>query len=328
MASKRSTRIMLVLAAAPFTVIASQQSQAAGAPDYPSKPTRLIVPQAPGGSNDIMARYFGAMVAERVGKPFIIDNRPGAEGMIGTDTVAKANADGYTLLMASTAFTQNPAVYEKLPYDPVKDFDWVGMLGAAPVVVCVSASTPIKTVQELIALGKSKPKGLTIASAGGFMHFVSAMFRSRAGIPAEIVLYRGGAPAIIDVISGQAHIAVGTIVTAGPQIRGGKLRPLAVGSLKRTPVLPDVPTLAEAGVPNYEASIWWGWATRAGTPTAVLNRLSSEVQQIQKLPETAKRFEVEGAEIISKSPTEMKAWIPQDLDKWAKVARDAGMPKQ
>jgi len=328
MESTFSTRMTFVLAAAPLLIAATQQSVAATAVDFPTKPIRIIVPQAPGGSNDIMARYFGGMVSERLGKPVIIDNRPGAEGMIGTDTVAKANPDGYTLLMASTAFTQNPAVYTKLPYDPVKDFDWVGMLGAAPVVVCVSASAPVKTVQELIALGKSTPKGLTIASAGGFMHFVSAMFRSRANVPAEIVLYRGGAPAIIDVISGQAHVAVGTIVTAGPQIRGGKLRPLAVGSPKRTPVLPDVPTLAEAGVPNYEAAIWWGWATRAGTPAEVLNRLSSEVQQIQKLPETAKRFEAEGAEIVARSPAEMKKWIPQDLDKWAKVARDANMPKQ
>lgn len=322
----RMTRASIV--AATLALAAPQQALAADAQDYPTKPIRLIVPQAPGGSNDIMARYFGGIAAERLGKQVVVDNRPGAEGMIGTDTVAKANPDGYTLLMASAAFTQNPAVYHKLPYDPIKDFDWAGMLGSAPVVVCVSAATPIKTVQELIALAKSKPKGLTIASAGGFMHFVSAMFRSRAGIPAEIVLYRGGAPAIIDVISGQAHIAVGTIVTAGPQIRGGKLRALAVGSLKRSPVLPDVPTLAEAGVPNYEASIWWGWATRAGTPASVLNRLNAEIAHVQKLPETAKRFEAEGAEIVSRTPAEMRKWIPQDLEKWAKVAREAGMPKQ
>lgn len=327
MESMFARRMTFAWVAAPLLIAATQQTWAAEGQDFPIKPIRLIVPQAPGGSNDIMARYFGGMVAERLGKQVVVDNRPGAEGMIGTDTVAKANPDGYTLLMASTAFTQNPAVINKLPYDPVKDFDWAGMLGAAPVVVCVSAATPVKTVQELIALGKSTPKGLTIASAGGFMHFVSAMFRSRAGIPSEIVLYRGGAPAIIDVISGQAHIAVGTIVTAGPQIRAGKLRPLAVGTLKRAAILPDVPTLAEAGVPNYEASIWWGWATRAGTPAAVLARLNSEIQHVQKLPETTKRFEAEGAEIVVRTPAEMKKWIPQDLDKWAKVARDANMPK-
>ena len=307
--------------------IAAQHSLAGEPSTYPTRPVRVIVPQAPGGSNDIMARYFGTQVGDRLGKQFVVDNRPGAEGMLGTDTVAKSSPDGYTLLMASAAFTMNPAV-QKLPYDPVRDFDWAGMLGSAPVVVCVSSAMPVKTLKELVALGKSKPNYLTIASAGGFMHFVSAMFRSRAGIDAEIVLYKGGAPAIIDVISGQAHLAVGTIVTVGPQLRAGKLRALATGSSKRAAVLPDVPTVAEAGVPGYEASIWWAWATRAGTPPAVLNRLSSTIIAVQKLPETAKRFESEGAEIVVKTPAEMKALIPEDIAKWTKVARDAGMLKQ
>ena len=324
----RLTRLMQCLSAAlPALAVAPQQGMAADAQSYPTRPIRVIVPQAPGGSNDIMARYFGAQVAERVGKQVVVDNRPGAEGMLGTDLVAKSQPDGYNLLMASAAFTMNPAV-QKMPYDPVKDFDWVGMLGSAPVVICVSSTMPVKTVQDLITLGKSKPNYLTIASAGGFMHFVSAMFRSRAGIDAEIVLYKGGAPAIIDVISGQAHLAVGTIVTVGPHLRSGKLRPLATGSTKRAAALPDLPTLAEAGVPNYDASIWWGWAARAGTPPAVLNRLSNEVIAIQKTPETTKRFEAEGAEIQVKTPSEMKAMVPQDMAKWAKVARDAGMLKQ
>lgn len=329
MTSTRPKRMRYAFAFAPLAIIAPQHSHAADSgADFPIKPIRLIVPQAPGGSNDIMARYFGAQVAERLGKPVVIDNRPGAEGMIGTDTVAKANPDGYTLLMASAAFTMNPAVYSKLPYDPIRDFDWIGMLGSAPVVVCISSSLPVKTVQELIAYGKAQPKGLTIASAGGFMHFVSALFRSRSGIPSEVVLYRGGAPAIVDVISGQAHIAVATIVTAGPQLRAGKLRPLATGALKRAAALPDVPTLAEAGVPNYEASIWWAWSSRAGTPQSVLNKLSNEIIAIQKLPETAKRFSAEGAEVIVKSPAEMRKLIPADIEKWTKVAIEAGMPRK
>lgn len=327
MPSQFNSRALRTLAITPFLFIASQQTHAAEGADFPVKPIRLMVPQAPGGSNDIMARYFGAQVAERIGKQVVVDNRPGAEGMIGTDIVAKANPDGYTLLMASAAFTMNPAVYTKLPYDPVKDFDWVGMLGSAPVVVCVSSALPVKNVQELITYGKAQPKGLTIASAGGFMHFVSAMFRSRAGLPSEVVLYRGGAPAIIDVISGQAHIAVATIVTAGPQLRAGKLKPLATGSLKRAAALPDVPTLAEAGVPNYDASIWWGWASRAGTPQSVLNRLSNEIIAIQKLPETAKRFAAEGAEVIVMTPAEMRKMIPADIEKWKKVAVEANMPR-
>jgi tripartite-type tricarboxylate transporter receptor subunit TctC len=313
--------------AAVTCAIAVQHGIAADPQQYPTRPIRVIVPQAPGGSNDIMARYFGLQVGERLGKQFVVDNRPGAEGMLGTDLVAKSSPDGYNLLMASAAFTMNPAV-QKLPYDPIKDFDWAGMLGSAPVVVCVSASMPVKTLKELVALGKSKPNYLTIASAGGFMHFVSAMFRSRAGFDGEIVLYKGGAPAIIDVISGQAHLAVGTIVTVGPHLRSGRLRPLATGAAKRAAALPDVPTVAEAGVPGYEASIWWAWAARAGTPPAILNRLSNEIIAVQKLPETAKRFEAEGAEIVIMTPAQMKAMIPQDMAKWAKVARDAGMQKQ
>jgi tripartite-type tricarboxylate transporter receptor subunit TctC len=295
---------------------------------YPSRPIRVIVPQAPGGSNDIMARYIGGSLSERLGRQVVIDNRPGAEGMIGTDTVAKANPDGYTILMASTAFTMNPAVVKKLPYDPIRDFDWIATFGRAPVVVTIGPSVPANSLQELIALGKAKPNYLTIASAGGFMHFASAMFRSRAGITAEIALYKGGAPALIDVISGQAHVATATAVTASSQIRAGKLKPLAVTSPKRVAALPDVPTAAEAGLPAYDAAIWWAWATTAGTPQPVIEKLNKEITAILQSPETPKRFAAEAAEVEIRTPAEIRKMIPADLAKWEKVARDAGMPKQ
>ena len=326
---KSSLSIALVLLFAGATAAhAAQRPRDDGAQPYPARPIRVIVPQAPGGSNDIMARYVGGLLAERLGKQVVIDNRPGAEGMIGTETVARANPDGYTLLMASTAFTMNPAVIKKLPYDPIKDFDWVAMFGRAPTVVTVGPSLPVNSLQDLIALGKAKPNYLTIASAGGFMHFASAMFRSRAGITAEIALYKGGAPALIDVISGQAHVACATAVTAGSQIRSGKLKPLAVSSAKRLPAMPDVPTSAEAGLPSYDADIWWAWATTAHTPAAVLNKLNTEIAAILTTPETAKRFAVESAEVEIRTPAEMRRMIPEDLAKWDKVARDAGMPKQ
>jgi tripartite-type tricarboxylate transporter receptor subunit TctC len=300
----------------------------AHAQDYPTKPIRLIVPQAPGGSNDIHARYIGGQLAERLGRQVVVDNRPGAEGMIGTEIVARAAPDGYTLLMASRAFTMNPAVVRKLPYDPIKDFDWVAMLGNGPTVVTVGPSLPVNSLQELIALGKAKPNHITMASAGGFMHFVSAMFRSHAGIDAVIALYKGGAPALIDVMGGHAHMAVATIITASPHIRTGKLKPLATGGLKRAATLPELPTVAEAGLPGYEAAIWWAWATTGGTPAAVINKLNAEVAAILKLPETAKRFAAESAEVEIKTPAEIRAMIPVDLAKWEKVARDAGMQKQ
>lgn len=304
----------------------AQAAERTGSSNFPQRPIRVIVPQAPGGSNDILARYFGAQVGERLGTQIVVDNRPGAEGMIGTEMVARSNPDGYTYLMASTAFTMNPAV-RKLPYDPVKDFEWAGVFGTAPVVLVVGASLPVKTVQDLIALAKSKPNFLTMGSAGGFMHFVSAMFTSHAGLDATIALYKGGAPALIDVMSGQVHAAVGTIVTVGPHLRSGKLRGLATGGAKRAAALPDLPTLAESGVPGYEAAIWWGWAARAGTPAEILNRMNAEIAVVQKQPETAKRYAAEGAELLTMTPAEIRRFIPVDMAKWEKVARAAGMQK-
>ena len=320
------TKLACALLLSSVVAGAAHAAQAPDAANYPTKPIRLIVPQAPGGSNDIWARYFGSQLAERLGKQVVVDNRAGADGIIGTELVAKANPDGYTLLMTSTAFVMNPAVF-KLPYDPVKDFDWAVMLGTGPVVITTNANLPVKSLTDLLALGKSKPNYLTIASAGGFMHFVSAMFKSRAGLDATIVLYKGGAPALIDVISGQAQVAIATLVTVSPHLRSGKVKGLAVGSAKRSKALPDLPTAAEAGLPGYEAEIWWAWSTRAGTPSSVLHKLNAEVAVIQKNPETDRRFAVEGAEVVIRSPAEIRAMIPKDIAKWTKVAQEAGMQK-
>jgi tripartite-type tricarboxylate transporter receptor subunit TctC len=326
----KSNLAMTVISVLAFATCAhaAQKSAPDAAANYPARPIRVIVPQAPGGSNDIMARYVGGVLAERLGRQVVVDNRAGAEGMIGTEIVARANPDGYTLLMTSTAFTMNPAVIKKLPYDPIKDFDWVATFGRAPVVITVGPGAPVNSLKELIALGKSKPNYLTMASAGGFMHFVSAMFRSHAGFTGEIALYKGGAPALIDVMSGQAHMAVATIPTANPHLRSGKVKALAVGAKKRAPSLPDVPSTAEAGLPSYEADIWWAWSTTAGTPQPVINKLNKEIAAILALPETAKRFAADSAEVDIKTPAEIRKMIPADLAKWDKVARDAGMQKQ
>jgi tripartite-type tricarboxylate transporter receptor subunit TctC len=327
MKSSLATTIAAALAFAACAQ-AAQKSAPDAAASYPARPIRVIVPQAPGGSNDIMARYVGGALAERLGRQVVVDNRAGAEGMIGTELVARANPDGYTLLMASTAFTMNPAVIKKLPYDPVKDFDWVATFGKAPVVITVGPAAPVSSLQDLIALAKSKPNYITMASAGGFMHFVSAMFRSHAGFKGEIALYKGGAPALIDVMSGQAHMAVATIPTSNTHIRSGRIKALAVGAAKRAPSLPDVPTSIETGLPSYQAEIWWAWATTAGTPQPVINKLNAEIAKILALPETAKRFAVDSAEVDIRTPAEIRKMIPADLAKWAKVAQDAGMQKQ
>ena len=325
----KSKLAMAVVSALAFTTgaYAAQRSASDAGASYPTKPIRVIVPQAPGGSNDIMARFIGGHLGERLGKQVVVDNRPGADGIIGSEIVARANPDGYTLLMASTAFTMNPAV-RKLPYDPIKDFEFVATFGKAPVIVTIGPSVQANTLKELIALGKAKPNYLTMASAGGFMHFVSAMFRSHAGFTAEIALYKGGAPALIDVVSGQAHMAVATAVTGSSQIRAGRLKPLAVSSAKRLSAFPDIPTTTEAGLPSYDAGIWWGWAATGGTPPAVINKLNREIAAILSTPESAKRFAVESAEIEIRTPAEIRKMIPADLAKWAKVAKDAGMQKQ
>lgn len=317
-----------VLAIATYSQAAQRSASEGAGANYPVRPIRVVVPQAPGGSNDIMARYIGGQLTERLGRQVVVDNRPGAEGMIGTEIVARANPDGYTLLMASTAFTMNPAVIRKLPYDPVKDFDWAATFGKAPVVITVGPAAKVNSLQELIALAKSKPNYITMASAGGFMHFVSAMFRSHAGFKGEIALYKGGAPALLDVISGQAHMAVATIPTSNPHIRAGRVKALAVGATKRASSLPDVPTSVEAGLPSYQAEIWWAWATTAGTPQAVINKLNKEIAAILALPETAKRFAVDSAEVDIRTPAEIRKMIRADLAKWAKVAEDAGMEKR
>lgn len=303
-------------------------SAPAHAQPYPSKPIRLVLNVGTGGVGDITNRIFAQHMSRSLGQQVVVDNRAGAEGMIGTETVARANPDGYTLLMASTAFTMNPAVIKNLPYDPIKDFDWVATFGKAPVLITVGPGAPVNSLQELIALGKSKPNYLTMASAGGFMHFVSAMFRSHAGFKGEIALYKGGAPAMLDVMSGQAHLAVATIPTANPFLRSGKIKALAVGATKRAPSLPDVPSTVEAGLPSYQADIWWAWATTAGTPHAIVNKLNTEIAAILALPETAKRFAADSAEVDIRTPAEIRKMIPADLAKWAKVARDAGMQKQ
>jgi tripartite-type tricarboxylate transporter receptor subunit TctC len=319
--------LLVLLAFAPVSLAAERRASAGADPNYPARPIRLIVPQAPGGSNDIMARYIGIQLGERLGRQVVVDNRPGAEGTIGTEMVARATPDGYTLLMASSAFTMNPAV-RKLPYDPLKDFDWAASLGSGAVAVIVGPALPVNSLPELLALGRSKPGYLTMGSAGGFQHFVSAMFRNLAGLDAVIALYKGGGPALIDVMGGQVHMAVPTLVTAYPHLRSGKLKVLATGGARRASVLPDVPTVAEAGVPGYEAGIWWGFATAAGTPAASINKLNTEVAAILRLPETEKRFAAEGAEIEIRTPEEIRSMIRADLVKWAKVAKDAGMQMQ
>ena len=294
------------------------------AEQYPARPIRLLVPQAAGGSNDIMARNVANHLTQTFGKQVVVDNRPGAEGIIGTEIVARSAPDGYTLLLASAAFTMNPAV-RKLPYDSLTAFDWVAKLGSGPTVLTVGPLLPVSTVKEILAIGKDKPGVVTMASAGGFQHFGTALFRSLSGVDFTILLYKGGFPAMIDVMGGQSHMTVGSIVQSIPHIRSGKLKPIATGGATRAATLPDLPTIAEAGVPGYDASNWWAVAAPARTPAAAIAKLSAAITEYLRMPETQKRFTTEGAEVDVMTPAELKKMIPLDMAKWARVAKEAGM---
>ena len=302
-------------------------AEKAGGTAYPSKPIRLIVPFSPGGTNDILARLVATHLSQTLGQTMIVDNRTGAEGLIGTEIAAKARPDGYTLLMASAGYVMNPAV-RKLPYDPVRAFEFVAKIGASFLILSVNPSVPANSVADLIALAKAKPGQVVLATSGGFMHFASALFTSLAKQNFNIVVYKGGAPAMVDTISGQAHAHLAVSVPALPHLKSGKLRGLAVGTLARVEMLPDLPTLDEAGVKGYDASNWYAIAVASGTPRAVVTKLHGEIARWIDMPETRKQLTNMGAIIDLKTPEEMRRIVPAEIEKWTKVAIDAGMPRE
>jgi len=292
---------------------------------YPTKPIRLIVPFPPGGSNDIIGRYLANHLSERFGKQVVIDNRGGAGGLIGTETAANALADGHTLLLISVAYTMNAAIY-KLPYDSAKSFARVAQLGTGPAALAMYPGLPVNSVKELIALAKAKPNTVIYATAGigSFQHFASELFRTSAGLTMVHVPYKGGGPAMIDTIAGQAHISIGSLIQFLPHFRSGKLKALGTGGAKRTSVLPDVPAIAE-DLPGYEANNWWGILAPAATQPAIVRKLNFEINRVMQLPETQKRFASEGADPVSGTPEDFSRLITTEMVKWAKVAKTANI---
>jgi tripartite-type tricarboxylate transporter receptor subunit TctC len=287
---------------------------------------RLIVPFPPGGSNDVVGRMIAAQLSTRLDKPVIVENQGGAGGLIGTEMAARSQPDGYTLLLISVAYAFIPAIY-KLPYDPATAFAPVAILGAGPVVIAVTSKLPVNSVKELIALAKENPGELNYATAGvgSFQHLASELFKLQAGVDIVHIPFKGGGPAMMDVIAGNTQIAIGSLVQMLPQIQGGKLKALGVGSAKRIAALPDLPTISEAGVPGYEVTNWWGIVVPAGTPRAIIDRLHKDLTAVVASPETKKRFETEGAEPLSMSPDEFGRFIAAETVKWARVVKDAGI---
>jgi tripartite-type tricarboxylate transporter receptor subunit TctC len=298
----------------------------AAAQTYPAKPIRLIIPFPPGGSNDIVGRIVAVQLSERLGKSVIADNRAGGNSIIGTELVANAQPDGYTLLVISTSFTTNPIIH-KLPYDPLKAFAWVAMLGVGPNVLAVTPSLPVTTVRELIALAKEKPGQLIYASTGvgSNAHFGTELFKYMTGTNMLHVPYKGGGPALIDTIAGQAQLCLASLIQATGHIRAGKLRALATSGATRSSILPDVPTISEAGVPGYETTNWWGIAAPKGTPASIVRRLNDEIKAVLLLPETGKRLITEGADPVIKTPGELGKYVADGMAKWAQVAKVAGI---
>ena len=296
------------------------------AQSYPSKPVRLIVPFPPGGSNDVVGRMIAVQLSTQLDKPVIVENQGGAGGLIGTEMAARAQPDGYTLLLISVAYAFNPAIY-KLPYDPATAFAPVAMLGAGPMVIAVTSKLPVSSVKELIALAKQKPGELNYATAGvgSFQHLASELFKQQAGVDIVHIPFKGGGPAMMDVIAGNTQIAIGSLIQMLPQIKAGKLKALGVGSARRIAALPDLPTISEAGVPGYEVTNWWGIVVPAGTPRPIIDRLHKELTAVVASQDTRKRFETEGAEPLSMSVDEVGRFIAAETVKWARVVKEAGI---
>ena len=288
---------------------------------YPSKPVRVVIPWPPGGSNDIVGRIVMQKVAESTGQQFVIDNRAGAAGSIGADVVAKAPADGYTLMVHSTSHVGNASLYKKLPYDTLKDFAGVGLLAAQPGVLVVHASLPVKSVREFIALAKSRPGQINYSSSGNGSapHLSMALFVAMTGIKVVHIPYKGGAPQVTALVSGETQASLATVSTVLTHIHSGRVRALGVASAQRSGTLPDVPTIAEAGVPGYEMNPWIGVFAPAGTPREIINRLNAEINKALKHPDVSQNLASQALDPWSSTPEEFDARIRTDYEKYAKL---------
>ena len=300
---------------------------AAVAQSYPSRPVRIIVPQSPGASTDITARLVAQGLNEAFKQPVIVDNRPGSSGIAGTELVARAAPDGYTLMVVASSFSINPALGRKLPYDSIRDFTTVTQLSKFPNMLAAHPSTPVKTLQDVMALAKAKPGQVTYASAGVATgtHMTAELLRYMTKIDLLHVPYKGGGPAMTAAMGGQTQLIVATSVGLLPHVRAGKLRAIAVTSAKRSAAAPDIPTIAESGVPGYEHEPWNGMFGPAGMPKAVLARVNAEVVRVLHAPEAKKVLEGDGADIVGNSPEQFGAVLKAEIAKWTKVAKAAGI---
>jgi tripartite-type tricarboxylate transporter receptor subunit TctC len=321
--SRHWLQCLLATSAAALAAFAFAQAPAA----YPTKPIRLVVPFPPGGATDILAREVAKHLTDAWGQSVVVDNRPGAGGNIGSELVAKAAPDGYTLEMGTVGtHAINASLYSKMPYDHIKDFVPVILVAGVPNVLEVNPSVPVNSVQELIAYAKANPGKLNFASsgAGTSIHLSGELFKVMAGVQMTHVPYKGSAPALADLLGGQVQLMFDNLPPSLPQIKAGKLRALAVTSATRAPALPDVPTVAEAGLPGFEASSWFGVLAPAGTPPAIVMKLNAEIAKWLASPEAKEKLASVGANIAGGTPEDFARHIQAETAKWAKVVKESG----
>jgi len=312
-------------------VIAAQPAAGAETKSYPAKPIRMIIPFPPGGGSDVTGRVVAAALSERLGSQVIVDNRGGAGGIIGSETAANAAADGYTLLLVSLAHTVNPWLYDlKNRYHPINSFAPVALIAASPVVLVVNPAVPVHSVAELVAIAKAQPGKMQYASAGigSVTHLAGELFKFTAKIDMLHVPFKGAGAAMLDVMAGHTNLFFGGLLATVTQVRAGRLRALGVGSLKRNPILPDVPSIAEAGVPGYETVNWFGLLAPAGTPAAIVERLHRDISAVQNLPDVQKQFDADGASVLRMTPAAFRDYMIADMNKWERVVKAGGIKAQ
>lgn len=294
---------------------------------FPTKPLTIVVPASPGGAIDLAARLIGQKLTEAWGQPVTVDNKAGATGIIGTEFVAKAAPDGHVLALVASSHAINPSMVRKLPYDTLKGFEPVALTHVVPLMLVVSNNVPAKSVKELVAWGKAHPGQLSFASSGsgGAPHFSGELFKTMAGLDMVHVPYKGSTLAHPDLISGRVSLMFDTVAAIGVQVKAGTVRPLAVTTARRSAAAPQVPTMAEAGMPGYETSTWGGLLAPAGTPKAVVARLNTEVNRILALPDVRQKLQDAGIEPGGGTPAQFTEFIEKEMGKWAKVAKDAGI---
>jgi len=310
-------------------LLACAFSLAAGvalAQEWPTKPVKIVVPFAPGGGSDFIARFIAHQLTEELKQPFIVENKPGAGGNLGTEVGIKSPPDGYTLTVIASSYTVNASVY-KLNFDPVADITPIIQVSQGPLIVVVNPQVPAKTLKEFVALAKAKPNDVNYASSGqgSIIHAASELFNQRAGIRMTHVPYKGSGPALTDTISGVTQVFFSSASTAVPQIQGGKLRPIAVTGPARIPALPDVPTVAEAGVPNYNVILWHGLIGPKGMPPAIVAKLNAAVSKALKLKETEEKLKTDGVAPAGGSPEQFGKTIRDEIVMWRKVVQDANI---